>query len=65
MQAAALEQSLAVYGYDDSKALPMAVVQPGTGRVLAMAVNRHYGLPTAGQQDVPNTVDRSSPAAAG
>jgi membrane peptidoglycan carboxypeptidase len=43
-QAAALEQSLGVYGYDSSRTLPMAVVQPGTGRVLAMAVNRHYSL---------------------
>jgi membrane peptidoglycan carboxypeptidase len=43
-QAAALEQSLGVYGYSNARTLPMAVVQPGTGRVLAMAVNRHYGL---------------------
>ena len=45
VQDTALQQSLSVYGYDDSKTLPIAVVQPGTGRVLAMAVNRHYGLP--------------------
>jgi membrane peptidoglycan carboxypeptidase len=44
VQAAALEQTLDVYGYGSSRALPMAVVQPGTGRVLAMAVNRHYSL---------------------
>jgi membrane peptidoglycan carboxypeptidase len=43
-QAAALAQTLDVYGYNSSRALPMAVVQPGTGRVLAMAVNRHYSL---------------------
>jgi membrane peptidoglycan carboxypeptidase len=43
-QAVALEQSLSVYGYGSSRALPMAVVQPGTGRVVAMAVNRHYSL---------------------
>ena len=56
VQATALEQSVGVYGYDDPKALPIAVVQPGTGRVLAMAVNRHYGLPKAGQNDVSTTV---------
>ena len=56
VQATALEQSVGVYGYDDPKALPIAVVQPGTGRVLAMAVNRHYGLPQAGQNDVSTTV---------
>jgi membrane peptidoglycan carboxypeptidase len=44
IQAAALEQSLDVYGYRSARTLPMAVVQPGTGRVLAMAVNRHYSL---------------------
>jgi membrane peptidoglycan carboxypeptidase len=56
VQATALEQSVGVYGYDDSKALPIAVVQPGTGRILAMAVNRHYGLPKSGQNDVSTTV---------
>jgi membrane peptidoglycan carboxypeptidase len=53
-QAAALTQSLGVYGYNSRRALPMAVVQPGTGRVLAMAVNRHYSL--AG--GVSNTVNQ-------
>jgi membrane peptidoglycan carboxypeptidase len=56
VQATALQQSLAVYGYDDAKALPIAAVQPGTGRVLAMAVNRHYGLPKSGQGDISTTV---------
>ena len=31
-------------GTTSARALPMAVVQPGTGKVLAMAVNRHYSL---------------------
>lgn len=44
VQASALAQAVGVYGYDDARALPIAAVQPGTGRVLAMAVNRHYGL---------------------
>lgn len=43
-QSTAQEQALGVYGYDSQNVLPIAVVQPGTGRVLAMAVNRHYGL---------------------
>ncbi|GHJ48645.1 penicillin-binding protein [Catellatospora sp. TT07R-123] len=38
----AQRQVVKVYGYTNKRALPMAVVEPGTGRVLAMAVNRHY-----------------------
>ncbi|MDI1462389.1 transglycosylase domain-containing protein [Catellatospora sp. KI3] len=38
----AQRQAVKVYGYTSKRALPMAVVEPGTGRVLAMAVNRHY-----------------------
>jgi membrane peptidoglycan carboxypeptidase len=60
VQAAALRQSLHVYGYDSARALPMAVVQPGTGRVLAMAVNRHYSLapnPSL-RHTYPNTVNQ-------
>jgi len=44
VQATALAQSLGVYGYGRARALPIAVVAPGTGRVLAMAVNRHYSV---------------------
>ncbi|MEN3356247.1 MAG: hypothetical protein V7637_229, partial [Mycobacteriales bacterium] len=44
VQASALAEALGVYGYDQARALPIAAVQPGTGRVLALAVNRHYGL---------------------
>jgi membrane peptidoglycan carboxypeptidase len=43
-QKAAQRNVLDVYGYGNKRAAPMAVVQPGTGRVLAMAVNRHYSL---------------------
>ncbi|GAA1759799.1 transglycosylase domain-containing protein [Luedemannella helvata] len=59
-QAAALAQSLAVYGYGSARALPIAAVQPGTGRVLAMAVNRHYSLAKnpKGQRSYPNTVNQ-------
>ncbi|WP_433361731.1 transglycosylase domain-containing protein [Actinoplanes sp. CA-142083] len=42
VQQAASEQSRAVYGLNSKKVLPIAVVQPGTGKVLALAVNRHY-----------------------
>jgi membrane peptidoglycan carboxypeptidase len=44
VQAAAQRQTLQVYGYDNERAAPMAAVEPGTGRVQALAVNRHYGL---------------------
>jgi membrane peptidoglycan carboxypeptidase len=43
VQATAQDQVLTVYGYATQRVAPMAVVQPGTGKVLALAVNRHYG----------------------
>jgi membrane peptidoglycan carboxypeptidase len=43
VQAAAARQSRSVYGLGNARALPIAVVQPGTGNVLALAVNRRYG----------------------
>src|SRR5690242_2890522 len=43
-QAEATKQSQQVYGIGSPKALPIAVVQPGTGRIAAMAVNRNYGV---------------------
>jgi membrane peptidoglycan carboxypeptidase len=59
-QAAALKQTLTVYGYNNQRATPMAAVEPGTGKVLALAVNRHYSLDKnpAGQQNYPNTVNQ-------
>jgi membrane peptidoglycan carboxypeptidase len=58
IQAAAEKQALTVYPYGSPRALPIAVVQPGTGRILAMAVNRHYSLaPNPGLRHYPNTVD--------
>jgi membrane peptidoglycan carboxypeptidase len=59
IQASALAQSLSVYGYSNPRALPIAVVQPGTGQVLSLAVNRHYSL-TANPDDhpYPNTVSQ-------
>jgi membrane peptidoglycan carboxypeptidase len=60
VQATAASQSLTVYGYDNPKALPIAVVQPGSGKVLAMAVNRHYSLAAnpSGHNGYPNTVNQ-------
>jgi len=42
VQKAAAKQARAVYSLTNRKTLPIAVVQPGTGKVLALAVNRHY-----------------------
>jgi membrane peptidoglycan carboxypeptidase len=59
IQASAQAQSLSVYGYSNPRALPIAVVQPGTGQVLSLAVNRHYSL--AANPDghpYPNTVSQ-------
>ncbi|MEH0822624.1 MULTISPECIES: transglycosylase domain-containing protein [unclassified Micromonospora] len=44
VQATAASQARKVYADDDARALPIAAVEPGTGRVLAMAVNRQYGV---------------------
>ena len=59
VQAAALQQSLSVYGYNNPRALPIAVVQPGTGQVLSLAVSRHYSLDADPPgRGYPNTVDQ-------
>ncbi|GIF50491.1 membrane peptidoglycan carboxypeptidase [Asanoa ferruginea] len=59
VQSTATDAATNVYGYGSSKALPIAAVQPGTGRVLALAVNRHYSLAkNPGGRDYPNTVDQ-------
>jgi membrane peptidoglycan carboxypeptidase len=59
VQAIAVKQSLTVYDYNDRHALPLAVVEPGTGRVLALAVNRHYSLEANPRgRTYPNTVNQ-------
>jgi membrane peptidoglycan carboxypeptidase len=59
IQATAYQQARQVYGLHSTKALPTAAVQPGTGRVLAMAVNRNYSLaPNPHGANYPNTVDQ-------
>ncbi|MBO4206376.1 transglycosylase domain-containing protein [Micromonospora echinofusca] len=59
VQATTLQQVLSVYDHTNPRALPTAVVEPGTGRVVAMAVNRQYSLKEnpAGQPNRPNTVN--------
>ncbi|MEH1011793.1 transglycosylase domain-containing protein [Micromonospora sp. CPCC 206060] len=59
-QASAVRNVADVYGYDNPHALPLAAVEPGTGRVRAMAVNRHYSLADnpADQVNHPNTVNQ-------
>ncbi|GIF64658.1 hypothetical protein Ais01nite_26930 [Asanoa ishikariensis] len=54
VQQTATKAATDVYGYDSPKALPIAAVQPGTGRVLALAVNRHYSV----AKGAGNTVDQ-------
>ncbi|GAA0713596.1 transglycosylase domain-containing protein [Dactylosporangium roseum] len=60
VQTTALAQSLGVYGYGSARSLPLAVVTPGSGRILAMAVNRHFGLdPNPPEHPTyPNTVNQ-------
>jgi membrane peptidoglycan carboxypeptidase len=58
-QAEATKQSEQVYGLGSPKALPIAVVQPGTGRIAALAVNRNYSV-KANPDEVayPNTTNQ-------
>ncbi|MFG1775639.1 transglycosylase domain-containing protein [Micromonospora sp. NPDC049048] len=60
VQRATTEQVRRIYSVEDRWAAPTAVVQPGTGRVLALAVNRNYGVADnpAGQKNHPNTVNQ-------
>ncbi|WP_434740854.1 transglycosylase domain-containing protein [Micromonospora sp. SH-82] len=60
VQATAQQQATSVYDYDNERALPIAAVEPGTGKVLAMAVNRHYSVDANpnGQANHPNTVNQ-------
>ncbi|MFF5173850.1 transglycosylase domain-containing protein [Micromonospora sp. NPDC000089] len=44
VQATAVKEARKVYADGDQRALPIAAVEPGTGKVLAMAVNRQYGV---------------------
>ncbi|GHJ51876.1 transglycosylase domain-containing protein [Micromonospora chersina] len=67
VQAKATEQVLRIYPVTNQRAAPTAVVQPGTGRVLAMAVNRNYSVapnPDAGR-NYPNTVNQLVAGGAG
>jgi membrane peptidoglycan carboxypeptidase len=43
IQARAVKESRSVYGDKNHKVLPIAVVEPGSGKVMALAVNRRYG----------------------
>nr|WP_296065948.1 transglycosylase domain-containing protein [uncultured Actinoplanes sp.] len=52
VQEAAAKQSRAVYSLKNKKTLPIAVVQPGSGKVLALAVNRHYANGKSAQDTV-------------
>ncbi|MEV5690741.1 transglycosylase domain-containing protein [Micromonospora globbae] len=60
VQRATVEQVLSVYPKTDRRAAPTAVIQPGTGRVLAMAVNRTYSVDENpdGGENYPNTVNQ-------
>ncbi|MER7164999.1 transglycosylase domain-containing protein [Micromonospora sp. NPDC000207] len=60
VQAATQTEVLRVYGVDHPHTAPTAVVEPGTGRVLALAVNRRYGVAEnpAGLRNRPHTVNQ-------
>jgi len=57
-QQTAMDQATSVYSKNSQYALPIAAVEPGTGHVLALAVNRNYSYAkNPGNQDYPNTVN--------
>ncbi|MGC4809961.1 transglycosylase domain-containing protein [Micromonospora sp. DT228] len=60
VQRATTEQVRKIYQPSAAEAVPTAVVQPGTGRVLAMSVNRTYSVRDnpVGQKNRPNTVNQ-------
>ncbi|MGA8113703.1 MAG: transglycosylase domain-containing protein [Actinocatenispora sp.] len=60
VQQTAEDQSEAVYPKNNPKALPIAAVEPGTGHVVALAVNRDYSLARNADRTLnyPNTVDQ-------
>src|SRR3954454_7617439 len=52
VQRKAAAESRAVYGLTSKKVLPIAVVQPGTGKGRALPVNRHYSTAKGPQNTV-------------
>ncbi|MFI5841458.1 transglycosylase domain-containing protein [Catenuloplanes sp. NPDC051500] len=59
LQSAASKEALKIYGFNDPKAAPFAAVEPNTGKVKALAINRHYSNeknPTSG--NYPNTMNQ-------
>ncbi|PZG21072.1 glycosyl transferase [Micromonospora craterilacus] len=60
VQEATTEQVQRIYSVKNRFAAPTAVVQPGTGRVLAMSVNRVYSVAAnpPRQKNHPNTVNQ-------
>jgi membrane peptidoglycan carboxypeptidase len=60
VQRTVTEEVAKVYDVDDPHAAPTAAVQPGTGRVLALAVNRNYSVAEnpQGWENRPNTVNQ-------
>jgi membrane peptidoglycan carboxypeptidase len=60
VQHSAATESRSVYGLTSKKVLPIAVVQPGTGKVLALAVNRHYST-AKGRQNTVNPLISGGP----
>ncbi|GAB7052500.1 transglycosylase domain-containing protein [Catenuloplanes indicus] len=59
MQDQAAAESVRIYDHDDPKAAPLAAVEPGTGKVKALAINRYFSIePNPGGGNYPNTVNQ-------
>ncbi|WP_157241242.1 transglycosylase domain-containing protein [Catenuloplanes japonicus] len=59
IQNEAAREATEIYDVDDKRAAPIAAIEPGSGRVKAIAVNRHFsieGNPSGG--NYPNTVNQ-------
>ena len=60
VQAAAQNAVDQTIGRDSRAAAPIAVVQPGTGNILAMAVNRYYGADASHNETKVNLVTQEA-----
>ncbi|MDR7277350.1 transglycosylase domain-containing protein [Catenuloplanes atrovinosus] len=59
LQDAATAQALSIYDVDNPRAAPIAIVQPGTGKVQALAINRRFSIvPNPNGGNYPNTVNQ-------
>ncbi|GAB7046779.1 transglycosylase domain-containing protein [Catenuloplanes indicus JCM 9534] len=59
LQDKAAAEAVRIYPVDNPRAAPLAAVEPGTGKVKALAINRRFSIePNPGGGNYPNTVNQ-------